>query len=495
MKICLLLVLSAHAIVGAAMSAMGGEARLRAISAIAYTAVGERQMVEQSERPTGPYFLDHFTVTQTRDLVNLRTRIEQHDQAYAAGDWWVKDEPNPTTLVLNGETSTVVDGAKFAYAGGYGVAANDDQFLFAPERVLLTADAAKDLRALPDVTLHGVKHHVVTFHAGTTVATLYINADANLPWRVDWTRAFPTSTFLNPWGDVTSSLTWTAWTLEPYGISYPREWTSTHMGIPDEQCFIVSLTVNPKLDDAALTIPSDIRIAHPRPREIDTYPMGYGGGAKPHELAPGITEVPGGWNVAFVKQRDGVVMIEAPWSTGYTMRAIDMARATYGLPVKAVITTSDSWPHIAGVRQAVAEGIRVYALDLNKPILERLIAAPHTLRPDDLQRHPRKPHFTFVTNPLTVGDGPNRLTIYPYRTVTGERQVMVYFPEHRLLYTSDLFAPNTGPDDWFTPQYLHEAIGAIDRYGLQPVTIFGMHYDATPYQTIVDVVKKWVAGG
>ncbi|MEO9169818.1 MAG: hypothetical protein ABI282_06280, partial [Candidatus Baltobacteraceae bacterium] len=67
---------------------------------------------------------------------------------------------------------------------------------------------------------------------------------------------------------------------------------------------------------------------------------------------------------------------------------------------------------------------------------------------------------------------------------------MVYFPGHRLLDTSDLFAPNGG-GTWFTPQYLHEAIGAIQRYGISPLTIFGMHYGATPYATIVNVVENW----
>jgi hypothetical protein len=99
-----------------------------------------------------------------------------------------------------------------------------------------------------------------------------------------------------------------------------------------------------------------------------------------------------------------------------------------------------------------------------------------------------------VSGPTTLGDGPNRIVIYPYRTITAERQMMVYFPEHKLLYTSDLFSQDSGPDDWFTPQYLHEAIGAIQRYGLQPTTIFGMHYDPTSYQTIVDNVKKWTGG-
>jgi hypothetical protein len=189
-------------------------------------------------------------------------------------------------------------------------------------------------------------------------------------------------------------------------------------------------------------------------------------------------------------------VIEAPISPNYAKQAFAFAREYFKLPVKAVITTSDSWPHIAGVRQAVAEGIPVYALDLNKPILERLLAAPHTQRPDDLARSPRSPHFVWVTSPLSVGSGANALRIVPYRTATAERQMMIDIPKQHLLYTSDLFAPDDVADDgtiksWFTPQYLSEAISIVNRYNLQPQTIWGMHYGPIKYQTIVDALNAF----
>jgi hypothetical protein len=485
---------TARDVLQAAMTAMGGEDRLRAITALTYHAVGERQMVEQSERPSGPYFIDHFTITETRDIAGRRTRIESTHQAYAADHWWVKDAPASAVVVLNGETSAIDANGTFQYAGGYQVESNDDQFAFAPERVLLTAAAAADLHRGPDVLLHGVPHHTLEFHHDGAVVRLSINAATNLPWMVTFTRAYPYNVFLNPWGDVTTSITYSAWTLEPFGISYPREWTSARLNLPDQQIFIVDLKLNPPLDEAALTLPPDMVRDHPHPQAIDTYPLGFHGSGKPHELAGGILEVPGGWNVTFVRQSDGIVLIEAPWSTGYTQRAIDLARATFSLPVKAVVTTSDSWPHIAGVRQAVADGIPVYALDLNEPILHRLLAAPHTMHPDALAIAKRTPRFVFVAKPTVLGSGTNRLVIYPYRTATAERQMMIYFPEHRLLYTSDLFSQADSDDDWFTPQYLHEAIGAIRHYGLEPETVFGMHYTEIPYQKLVDAERRWIHG-
>jgi len=471
---------------------MGGQARLRGVEAIDYTALGTRMMVEQSERPSGPYFFDHFRVHEIRDLTSARTRIEQADEGYAADRWWLQQETADTsTTVINGDVAANLDAGRYSYGGGYLVQANEEQFAFAPERLLLTAMAAPDLHALPDAYLHGIAHHVLAFTWQKAPCRLFINADTNLPWKIQWTRPYPYQTFLNAWGDVTTSITYNAWTLEPYGITYPREWTYERVGLPDEQIAIVQLHINPAISDGALTIPPAIFAEHHgKLRKISAIPLGHHGSGPPVELAPGILQYPGGWNVEFVKQDDGIVIIEAPWSPAYAQRAFDAARQRYGLKIKAVITTSDSWPHIAGVRQAVARDIPIYALDLNQAILTRLVRAPHTMDPDQLAMHPRSPKFRFVSKPRMLGAGANRLLIVPYRTATGERQMMVYFPEHQLLYTSDLFAPD-GNGGWFTPEYLQEMLSAVAREKLKVRTIFGMHYPPTPYQSAVDYVRRF----
>ncbi len=475
------------------LAAMGGSAKLSALSGVEYTAVGTRMMVEQSERPTGPYFIDHLRLHEIRDLAHGRTRIEQADEGYAGDKWWLQQGKPPTaTTIVNADVAVALTDGKYTFAGGFLVQQNEEQFAFAPERVLLTTQAAADLHALPDRVLHGMRHHVLAFTWHGSPCLLFINASSNMPWAIRWTRPYPYQTFLNAWGDITTTLTYNSWTLEPYGISYPREWTFERVGLPDQQLSIVQLHLNPLLDDAALNVPADIYATHHgKLRKVSAVPLGLGGAGPPHEIAPGILEYPGGWNMAFVKQDDGVIVIEAPWSPGYTQRALDAAQKRYGVPIKAVITTSDSWPHIAGVRQAVARGIPVYALDLNKPILTRLISAPHHMEPDLLAQHPRAAKFRLVRDDLQIGSGSNRLKIIPYRTATGERQMMVYFPEHQLLYTSDLFSGD-GSGGWFTPQYLHEMIGVVQREHLSVNTVVGMHYDITPYTTIVSYLKGFL---
>jgi hypothetical protein len=81
-------------------------------------------------------------------------------------------------------------------------------------------------------------------------------------------------------------------------------------------------------------------------------------------------------------------------------------------------------------------------LDLNQPLVERLLAAKHQLHPDLLAQMPQIPNWRIVTQKTVVGTGPNRMELYPLRGPCTERQYMVFFPEHHLLYASDTLVVN-----------------------------------------------------
>jgi hypothetical protein len=89
-----------------------------------------------------------------------------------------------------------------------------------------------------------------------------------------------------------------------------------------------------------------------------------------------------------------------------------------------------------------------------------------------------------VSSRTVLGTGVNRLELLPLRTITGERQMMVYLPALKLLYTSDLF---TIRDQMvFLPAMVGEAVAAAARDHLDATRAFGMHYDVLPWQTVVD---------
>lgn len=208
-------------------------------------------------------------------------------------------------------------------------------------------------------------------------------------------------------------------------------------------------------------------------------------------LAPGVDLFSGSWNSTIVRQPDGLVILEAPISQTYMAGIVGEAKKRYpGLAIKGVLSTSDSWPHTGGVRFAVSQGFPVYLLDLNRPLLDQLIRAPHTLDPDALQSaRPKAPNWTIVAGKTVLGTGPNRLELYPLRGASTERQYLAYFPEHRLLYASDTLALNSD-GTLYDPELMHEVAQAVEREGLSVDRVFAMHQGPMPWSQVMSLIAQ-----
>ena len=200
-------------------------------------------------------------------------------------------------------------------------------------------------------------------------------------------------------------------------------------------------------------------------------------------VAPGVTLYVGPWNVTEIVHPGGVYVVEAPISSGYSRGVMEHV-AKQG-PVLGVISTSDAWPHVGGLRQYAAAGTPIYALDLNAPLIGRILAAPFDTRPDDLARQPRAAHLRLISNPTTIGRGADAFRILPFRSATGERQMALYWPAHRLLYTSDLIAVQS--NGLWLPQGRDEVAGLIAREVLDVESVFGMHYGPVAWADVLEM--------
>jgi transposase len=133
----------------------------------------------------------------------------------------------------------------------------------------------------------------------------------------------------------------------------------------------------------------------------------------------------------------GLVVIEAPQSGGYSTKIIDLLAHHFPkVPIKALVSTTDTTFHYAGVRTYAARGIPIYALSFNTPLLQQLMARSRTFVPDELSQHPRKPILRDITGRVTIGTGKDRMELYPIGGSGNARMMMIYFPSNRLLYGS-----------------------------------------------------------
>jgi hypothetical protein len=471
---------SAGQCVDLALTAMGGREPLAHLKSLRFQTAGHTMLMEQSYRQE-PFITAYERGRITLDLANQRALTESKVT-------WPQSDPHQpdfeSTIIVgpDGCVNRTKDGDRPAGLGS--LEAAREMLALGPARILLTAAAAPDLHFAAPETLRSTAHSVVAFTWQKVPVRVLLNAFNHLPDAVETIEEF--HDFWYFWGDVQQRIYFDNWRLFqdlvlPTNLVTERNgaiWSSTQM---------LNVELNVPIDDA--TFAMDAKLARQSAASHGWERPFRAGTAK--ELAPGVDLFEGAWNSTVIRQPDGIVILEAPISGLYTQGVAEEARKRYpGLAVKAVLSTSDSWPHVGGVRYAVAQGLTVYILDLSRPLLDRMIAAPHTLNPDALANAKNaKPLWRMVSHKEEVGAGENRLELYPLRGASTERQYMVYFPEHRLLYASDTLSLNED-GTLYDPELMDEVERAVTRENLKVDTVFAMHQGPMPWSQVVALVEK-----
>lgn len=464
-----------------AFEAMGGRDRLQGIKSMRLETIGHTLLMEQSYRQD-PFITAYETGETTFDFVNERAISDRKLT-------WPESDPGQSQV----ETVMVVGPEGGVRRGKEGdspcsladLAAARYALALGPSRILLAADAASDLRFESAEVVRSTSHSVVAFTWQKTPVRILLNRFSHLPDAVETTRQFYDFWFF--WGDVNERVYFDNWKLGQ-GIEYPTNLVEERDGQVWRSTQALEVEFNVPIDDGAFHMEAAVArkslasAGWKRPFRVD----------KITPLAPGIDLFPGAWNATMVKQSDSIVILEAPIGEPYTRGILEEAKKRYpGVPIRAVLSTSDSWPHTGGVRFAVAEHLPVYILDLNRPLLDRLIQAPHTFDPDQLEKStPRqKPVWKIVQTKTEIGSGPNRMELYPLRGAATERQYMVYFPDRRLLYASDTLVINDD-NTLYDPELMNEVVQAVTREGLKVETVFAMHQAPTPWDQVLTLLKK-----
>ncbi|MGD0628308.1 MAG: hypothetical protein ABR987_03090 [Terracidiphilus sp.] len=473
--------LSPQQCVGLALEAMGGRDKLEKLNSVRLRMVSHTLLAEQSYRQE-PFITSYQRSVITLDLAGKRVLTESKTT-------WPESDPNQQDI----ESTLIVGPGGGAYHtkdgdSPCGLASQDEareRLALGPARVLLTAAGADDLHfAVPEMA-RGAAHSVVAFTWQHVPVRVLLNPYNHLPDAVETTQEF--HDFWYFWGDVEQRVYFDNFDLVD-GITFPTNLVEERNGAVWRSEQALNVEFNVAIDEKAFAMDAKvakISAAHPgwkRPFHANTDTV----------LAPGIDLFPGAWNSTIVKEPDGIVILEAPISEVYTQGVLDEARRRYpALPIAAVLSTSDSWPHTGGVRAAVAQGLPVFILDLNRPLLDKIVSAPHALDRDALENAKRttKPLWKIVAKREEVGNGANRMELYPLRGASTERQYMVYFPEHRLLYASDTLALNAD-GSLYDPELMFEVAQAVKRENLAVDKVFAMHQGPMEWSTVMVLLAK-----
>lgn len=334
----------------------------------------------------------------------------------------------------------------------------------------MLAERAPDLHRLADTTLHGNPQHVVGFHHGHHAVRIYLDADNGLPSATEAVVTLPHAESAeiawNAWGDVLERTEYANWDRVD-GLRYPRQWDVSRNSAVFRTLLYSGLEIPPAVADDAFALPPP---AHPASRLLaDDLALGQAVARAPdpsrpiEEIYPGIVQIPGSWYVTLVRQDDGVVVLDAPISAGYSRRVLEEAARRFpGVPVKAVVASTGFYWHIAGLREYAALGIPVYVRDRNESIVRQLLAAPHALAPDRLALHPRAPIIHPVSSCVRIGEGRNAIELMPVRR--GEQaMVMSWIPQANLLHTAEMVQPLGPGGALLLPESLYEIARSVQE--------------------------------
>jgi hypothetical protein len=463
-----------------ALDAMGGRSRLEGVHAVALDVLSHTALMEQSYRQS-PFLTSYQRDRILLDLDHGRMRDDSHSI-------WPESDPRQAesdqTLIVTADGSGYHDPKGDSPSGLAALDEARQALALGPLRVLIAAADATDLHYDSVRDVRSTPHAALAFTWKGIPVTVLLNARNHLPDAVETQQQFRDFWFF--WGDVSQRLYWDNWKFTA-GIVYPCNEVVERNGAPWKSSESIDVQFNPT--SAADSFALDPKVAQQsaqgkgwnRPFKADA----------PTQLADGVSLYSGSWNATIVRQDDGLVLLETPISSLYAQGLFETARRQYpGMPIKAVLSTSDSWPHVGGIRYDVAQSVPVYVLDLNQPLLDRLVAAPHTIDPDALQAARKSPHWKLVAGKVEIGTGANRMQLFPLRGAVTERQYMVYFPEHHLLYASDTLVIDPDQHTLYDPEMMREVKQAVDREHLLVDTVYAMHQGPTPWKEVLALLQK-----
>ncbi|HMJ46913.1 MAG TPA: hypothetical protein VK498_06260, partial [Ferruginibacter sp.] len=340
------------AILYSSLEAMGGKDLISSLKKLRYTAKGHEFMIEQSERPEGPYMVSYFTLEVEKDLAKLKCL---YAIKYASNS-------RPYHILVDGDRTGAIAGKNIFPM----YPETEEQINLAPEKIIFTAIQSDPVFS-KDTVVQGVGHYMLTFIKNRIFIRLFINKYSRLITGVEVNRYY-TSNFNYVWGDTKRLTLYSFWHMEKNGLHYPFQADIFVNGRHFRSTTIDSLQLNlPSTIDSLEITDSSFAKMQIMKKMID--PL-VEPSLKPIEISPGIYFVPGNWNTSFVKTENGIYIIEAPVSFVYANTVIREVKKKFPADkIAGVISTSDAWPHIGGLRAYAASKIPFYILDINQGII------------------------------------------------------------------------------------------------------------------------------
>lgn len=451
----------ARAVLEAGLKAAGGVEALRAVKDVRRVGSATIYAQGQSPMPDGALLTRQVEVTTVVDFAGGRARTE----STTSGTGIVTTR---TLAVLNGDQSfgynLVTRGLNPVSPAG--VTANRNSLRRDPAALLLTAlGRAETLRSLGEDTLDGKRQRVITFSDadGAQIALYFEAASGQLTKQ----ETLADNAVL---GDTVTEIHFSDYRDVAAGaarVRLPFRVVTKAGGEVIQEMKYSTIQANAGLSANALAAPADAVRVPPAPPAggvavtklgDDAYLLG---GGSHHSLVVGF--------------KDQVVVVEAPLNDDRSLAVL--AKVNELFPGKSIrlVPTHYHFDHSGGIRTYVAWGLPIVTTPGNKAFIERMAAAPHTIRPDTLSRDPKKPNVATFSKKKVFSDGTRTLELHDIGPNPHVGEIVVaYLPKEKTLFVADLISLNPGPFAPASPALVDFA-DKITKLGLVVETLVPAH--------------------
>jgi glyoxylase-like metal-dependent hydrolase (beta-lactamase superfamily II) len=420
----------AREVLDRALKASGGPLALLAVKDVTRTGSGTAFNQGQSLRPSDPYS------TRTVELMNAldfaQGRAVAETVTTPAGGLSTK-----TRTVFKGDsgfshnalTNVVTPATPAALTGTRNSLRRDPVAILAS-----AARRAETLRYVGEDTVEGVKNDVITFaDADGTQVALYVASGSGLVSKYETLGDNPvlgdtvTETALSDYRPVA-------------GVQVPFHVVTRVGGQVTLDAKYTDVKVNSGLEAALLEAPAGA---------VTLTPAAASPSVVATKLADDVYLLGGGsHNSLLVTFADHSLLVEAPLSEDRTQALIaKIKEIAPGKPVRDVVVTHYHFDHSGGLRGWIAQGATIVTTAGNKPFVEAMAAAPHTIRPDELSRAPKAPVVATFSGKRVFSEGGRVVEIHDVGPNPHVAEMAVaYLPKEGMLFVADLLTiPVEGP--------------------------------------------------
>jgi glyoxylase-like metal-dependent hydrolase (beta-lactamase superfamily II) len=414
----------ARAVLDAALTAHGGEARMRALRSIQFRYEGSSHWRNQSPSAKPPWATTPasgrfvFDYAGERSLWQARSEFPGgfHNHAlhrFSSADSWSANVVLQTWFARNDSTGTMRRGLA----------------RYLPHGHLLTARDRVGTLRYQGVSGHDGRPHDVILYTlpdGGAPVALHVDRGSRLLSKVEQLVTDPQI------GDATFDVEFAEYRTVA-GLQLPGRRVSRRAGDIAEDFRLRDVVVDEAVADSAFVRPAAFVQDGTTPADTSLV-----------SLAPGVwlvQGVGGGNNSLAVAFADHLMVVEAYGSSAASRRTLDILRgAAPGKPVRYVVATHHHDDHTGGIREFIADSIAVVTTPGNREFFERMARGTFTIAPDAQARVQAPLRLELVTGKRRVFEDRTRrvevIDIGP--SPHAEEMLVVYLPAERLLVQGDL---------------------------------------------------------